>query len=183
MSTDWVDWWCYSHKLLSIFIDFSAFLIYQLLTGRVKSPTFIMDAPILPPVMHHNYHLSVPISLYTRLSRSQCLSGFVCLYRFQGGNLLCKFSFLMSKEESLIFRLPIFAVVVVTRSMTSKHYTYLELKLEATNWSWLSFLVRMERVYSPSSGCTPYTEDLLVCLSSDTTPGKTGGATNWLSLQ
>ena len=49
--------------------------------------------------------------------------------------MLCKFSFLMSKEESLIFRLPIFAAVVVTRSMTSKHYTQLELKPEATNWS------------------------------------------------
>lgn len=82
---------------MSIFIDFSAFLIYQLLTGVVKSPTFIMDAPIHPPVMHHNYHLNVPISLYSRLSRSQCLSGFVCLYRFQGGTLLCKFSFLMSR--------------------------------------------------------------------------------------
>lgn len=50
-------------QLSYIFIDFSAFLIYQLLTGGVTSPTLIMDLPVLPPVIHHIYHISVPISL------------------------------------------------------------------------------------------------------------------------
>lgn len=77
----------------------------------VKSPTLIKDLPILPPVIHQNYHLSAPISLClqqllcSRLSRSQWLSGFVCLYRCQGGNSSCKFSLPVSQEESSIFRL------------------------------------------------------------------------------
>ena len=60
----------------------------------------------------------------------------ICLFtQISGWEFALQIQFLMSKEESLIFRLPIFAVVLVTRSMTSKHYTYLELKLEAIDWS------------------------------------------------
>lgn len=53
---------CYSDKLLVSLLIF-LHLIYQLLTGGVKSPTFIIDAPILPPVMRHNYHLKVFLSV------------------------------------------------------------------------------------------------------------------------
>lgn len=166
---------------MSIFIDFSAFLIYQLLTGGVKSPTFIMDAPIRPPVTHHNYHLSVPISLYSRLSRSQCLSGFVCLYRFQGGTLLCKFSFLMSKITDFRVthlccccgdKIDDFQALYVTGTETRSR------KLVLTLFSSQTGEYTLQR-----SGRTAYTEDLLVCSSNDTKPGKTVGATNWLGLQ
>lgn len=59
----------------------------------------------------------------------------------------------------------------------------LELKPEVTNFLNLFSNWNGKSAFSKSVAAYPYVEDLLVCSSSDTTSGKTVGATNWLSLQ